>query len=86
MLRRFSGLAAASPMRITCAPSISSAPDGASSSSASRLAAGSSPLSEKRIGAFSGGAISCAAEIADRQSAWSTITTACGLLSSVREG
>ena len=83
--RWFSGFAA-SPIRITCASPASSAPDGASSSSASSLAAGSSPPSENRTGARSGRAISCAAEIAARQSSCSTITTARGLLSSVRAG
>ena len=82
---RFSGFAA-SPIRITCAPSASSAPEGASSSSASSLAAGSSPPSENSTGACSGRAISWAADIAARQSSCSTITTARGLLSSVRAG
>ena len=69
LMRLLSGLAAASPMRITCAPSSCWAPDGASSSSASALAVGSSPPSEKRIGACSGRLMSWAAEIAVRQSA-----------------
>ena len=85
VIRRFSG-SAASPIRITCASSTSSAPDGASSSSASALAAGSSSPSESSTAARSGRAISCAAEIAARQSPRSTIATTRGLLSSVRAG
>ena len=85
-MRLLSGFAASLPIRITCASSACGAPVGASSCSASALAAGNSPPSENRIGARSGRAISWAAEIAARQSPWSTITTAFGLLSSVRAG
>ena len=71
---------------MTCAPPASFAPVGISRPSACSVAAGSSPPSENSIGARSGGAISCAAETATRQSVASTSVTARGRVSSSRDG
>ena len=47
---------------------------------------GQPPPAEKSTGERSGAAISCAAEIAERQSSWSTTVTAGGRVSGERAG
>ena len=85
VLRSPSGLAVL-PMRMTCALPAFSAPVGPRSSSADCVASGSLSPSESRIGARSGRLISCAAEIAARQSLTSTSVTAAGRVSRERAG
>ena len=82
-LRRPSGVAVL-PTRMTCALPAFSAPVGPSSSSADCVASGSLSPSLSSSGARSGRLISCAAEIAARQSLRSTSVTAAGRVSRER--